>query len=128
MAPALVGATNTRLAAVCSRELERARDFGDRFGFSRVYDSYQSLLLDDTIDVVYLCTPHSLHAEQSIAAAQAGKHVLVEKPMAMSRREAETMVEASEKAGIVLGVGFHLRHHPAHKETHRLITEGSLGS
>jgi 1,5-anhydro-D-fructose reductase (1,5-anhydro-D-mannitol-forming) len=127
MAPALTRAEGTRLAAVCSRDLARAEEVARQFGFARAYDSYQQLLSDDGVDAVYICTPNSLHAEQTIAAARAGKHVLVEKPMALSVAEAEAMVEACDAAGVRLGLGFHLRHHPAHHEVRGLIADGSLG-
>lgn len=128
MAPAMSRAEGTALAAVCSRDLARAKEFAARFGFARYYDSYEALLADDAVEAVYICTPNSLHAEQTVQAARAGKHVLVEKPMALSVRDAECMVEECEKAGVRLGVGFHLRHHPAHPEARRVIAEGRLGS
>ena len=127
MAPALSRAADTRLAAVYSREAARAEETAERFGFARAYDSYAALLKDDAVDAVYICTPNSLHAEQTVQAARAGKHVLVEKPMALTRGDAEAMVEACEVADVRLGVGFHLRHHPAHREARRLIAEGHLG-
>lgn len=127
MAPALARAEDTQLAAVCSRELPRAEEVADRFGFSRAYDSYEALLQDNRVDVVYICTPNSLHAEQTIQAAEAGKHILVEKPMALRSSDAEAMVKACAAARVRLGVGFHLRHHPAHQEARRLIQEARLG-
>lgn len=127
MAPAFSRAENTRLAAVCSRELPRAQEVAKQFGFARAYDSYDKMLADDSVDAVYVCTPNSMHAEQAIAAARAGKHVLVEKPMALKSDDAEAMVEVCGAAGVRLGVGFHLRHHPAHQEARRLVQEGLLG-
>jgi 1,5-anhydro-D-fructose reductase (1,5-anhydro-D-mannitol-forming) len=127
MAPALSRAEGTTMAAVCSRDLARAEQVAAQFGFARAYDSYQQLLRDDLVDAVYICTPNALHAEQTIAAARAGKHVLVEKPMALSVADAEAMVEACDSAGVRLGVGFHLRHHPAHSEIRSLIADGRLG-
>ncbi len=127
MAPGLAKADGTRLAAVCSRDLNKAREMGQQFGFARAYESYEELLRDASVDVVYLATPNALHAEQTIQAAHAGKHVLCEKPMALSVEDAERMVEACERAGVRLGVGFHIRHHPATRETRRLMAEGELG-
>lgn len=127
MAPAFSHAADITLAAVCSRELSRAEDVAHEFGFARAYDSYEDMLLDDAVEAVYICTPNALHAEQTIKAARAGKHVLVEKPMALGRGEAEAMVDACESADVRLGVGFHLRHHPANKDARRAIAEGRLG-
>lgn len=127
MAPAAQRAAGTRLVAVCSRDLSRAREYATTFGFERAYDDYSALLEDDQVDVVYLATPNHLHARQTVQAAQAGKHVLVEKPMALSSAEAEAMVEACRRARVKLGVGFHLRHHPAHVEIRRWLREGLLG-
>lgn len=127
MVPAFARANDTRLAAVYSRSKAKAEEFAHSFGFARAYDSFESLLKDPSVDAVYVCTPHALHAEQTIQAARAGKHVLVEKPMALTVAEAEAMVEAAERAGVRLGVGFHVRHHPAQKEVGRLMAEGQLG-
>jgi len=127
MAPALSRAADTKLAAICSRELTRAQAVAERFGFARAYDSYEQFLRDETVEVVYICTPNALHADQAIRAAKAGKHVLVEKPMALTRTEGEAMIEACEVAGVRLGVGFHLRHHPAQRDARELIQSGQLG-
>jgi len=127
MAPAAQRAGNTRLVAVCSRDLARARGYATDFGFARAYDDYAELLADDEVDVVYLATPNHLHERQTIQAAQAGKHVLVEKPMALTSFSAEAMVDACKSRGVKLGVGFHLRHHPAHVEIKRLLQAGTLG-
>lgn len=127
MAPAFSRAADTTLAAVCSRELSRAEDVAHKFGFARAYDSFEEMLKDDAVEAIYICTPNALHAEQAIQAARAGKHVLVEKPMALTRAEAEAMVDACESAGVRLGVGFHLRHHPGQKDARRAIAEGRLG-
>ena len=82
---------------------------------------------DENVDVVYLATPNHLHAEQTIQAARAGKHVLVEKPMALSAIDARAMLDACHDGGVKLGVGFHLRHHPAHQKARQVLAEGQLG-
>lgn len=127
MAPAAQRATNTRLAAVCSRDISRARDYATQFNFEKAYDDYSALLADESVDVVYLATPNNLHEQQTVQAAQAGKHVLVEKPMALTSASAESMVEACHRYGVKLGVGYHLRHHQAHIEIRRLMGHGLLG-
>jgi 1,5-anhydro-D-fructose reductase (1,5-anhydro-D-mannitol-forming) len=127
MAPSAQRADETRLVAVYSRDKSRANDYAKDFGFARAYDDYSSLLADDDVDVVYLATPNHLHEQQTIQAAEAGKHVLVEKPMALTNASAQRMVDACRSRGVKLGVGFHLRHHPAHIETKRLLQSGALG-
>jgi len=127
MAPSARHAENTRLVAVCSRDLARARGYAADFGFARAYDDYSAVLADDEVDVVYLATPNHLHEQQTIQAAKAGKHVLVEKPMALTSSSAEAMVDACMTHGVKLGVGFHLRHHPAHVEIKRLLQAGAIG-
>jgi 1,5-anhydro-D-fructose reductase (1,5-anhydro-D-mannitol-forming) len=126
-APAAQRAAGTRLAAVCSRDPMRAEHYRRTFEFERAYTSYADLLIDDNVDVVYLATPNHLHAEQTIQAARAGKHVLVEKPMALSAIDARAMLDACDAGGVKLGVGFHLRHHPAHQKARQLLAEGQLG-
>src|SRR3972149_3048745 len=93
----------------------------------RGYQTLESLLADPEIDVVYLATPHDLHAQQTLLCAAAGKHVLVEKPMALSVAEAASMVEACARANVNLFVGFQLRHHPAHLHAPALIAAGGIG-
>lgn len=127
MAPAGQRAQRTRLAAVCSRDLARAQEYATDFGFERAYDDYAALLRDDEVDVVYLATPNHLHEKHTIEAARAGKHVLVEKPMALTSLQAEAMVNACRQSGVKLGVGFHLRHHPAHVEIRDILRKGLLG-
>jgi predicted dehydrogenase len=112
VAPAFGTAEEARLAAVVGRDPERARSFADQYGATEVYTRYEDLLADPNIEVVYLGTPNWLHPEQTLQALDAGKHVLVEKPMALNVTDAERMVAAARQARRLLGVGFHLRHHP----------------
>jgi 1,5-anhydro-D-fructose reductase (1,5-anhydro-D-mannitol-forming) len=105
----------------------RAEEYRRTFGFERAYTSYADVLNDETVDVVYLATPNHLHGEQTMQAARAGKHVLVEKPMALSTIEARAMLDACQVGGVKLGVGFHPRHHPAHRKARQLLGEGALG-
>lgn len=127
MAPAARIAKDTRLVAVCSRDLGRAQTYAADFGFERAYGNYSELLEDDEVDVVYLATPNNLHESQTVQAAQAGKHVLVEKPMALTSAGAQLMVDACRENGVKLGVGFHLRHHPAHVQLRDALRAGRLG-
>jgi predicted dehydrogenase len=93
----------------------------------RVIDGYEALLADPEVDAVVLATPHSAHAGQVIAAAEAGKHVFCEKPFALSKHDAETAVAAVRKAGVTLGVGYNRRFHPEMTKLRRRIRSGDLG-
>jgi predicted dehydrogenase len=90
--------------------------------------SFATVLADPEIDAVILCTPHSLHTEQVLAAAAAEKHVFCEKPLALKRADAERSVEACRKAGVVLGIGHERRYEPAVQEVVQLIRGGALGT
>ena len=127
MAPAITSADDTELVAVYSRDIGRANEFASRHGAGAAYDSLEALLGDSRVDVVYIASPNHLHAHTSVMAARAGKHILVEKPMAVSVEESVEMVRTCSAQGVKLGVGFHVRHHPGHEETRRLIAEGVLG-
>jgi 1,5-anhydro-D-fructose reductase (1,5-anhydro-D-mannitol-forming) len=127
MAPAINKARNSRLVAVMSRDLERARAFAARHGAPRAYDSLEAVLSDPDVQAVYIASPNYLHAEQTLAAVRAGKHVLVEKPMALTVEDGRRMVAAARQAGVKLGVAFHCRHHPAHREARQVVRSGALG-
>jgi 1,5-anhydro-D-fructose reductase (1,5-anhydro-D-mannitol-forming) len=86
-----------------------------------------AILTSDDVDVVYIASPNHLHALHTIEAAKARKHVLVEKPMALQAEDASAMIAAARQYGVKLGVGFHLRHHPAHRHIRDLIAAGFLG-
>ena len=120
-------AENAFLAAVCSRDPARAAAFASRHSVPCGYGSYDAMLADPAVAAVYICSPNALHAPQAIAAARAGKHVFCEKPMALTVRECEEMITACRQAGVRLGVGYHLRQHPAHREVRRLVASGRLG-
>lgn len=92
-----------------------------------LYDSYEKLLADPQIHAVVLATPHSLHVEQVIAAAKAGKHVFCEKPFALTLEEAKKAVEAVEQAGVTLGLGYNRRWHPEMTKLRQQIESGELG-
>ena len=127
IAPALEKAANTQLVAVCSRSMERAKNFATEHGVERAYDSLEKMLEDPELDVLYVATPNNLHTQHTIQAAQAGKHVLCEKPMALTEAECERMIEACHKNKVKLGIDFQNRYHPAHVVAHRLIKDGEIG-
>jgi predicted dehydrogenase len=127
MAPGLKLAAGSDLYAVQCRTLEKAQAFAARHGAQKAYDSIEALLDDAGIDAVYIATPNSLHAPHTIAAARAGKHVLCEKPMATTIRDAEAMIGACDRHGVTLGVVFQNRYHHAHLEARRHVASGALG-
>jgi predicted dehydrogenase len=103
------------------------RSLADRFGLA-LTDVYAEVLADPAIDAVALATPHSQHAAQIAAAAQAGKHVFVEKPFTLTRADAERAVAACSTAGITLHVGFNRRYAPAYAGMMRRIADGEIGA
>jgi 1,5-anhydro-D-fructose reductase (1,5-anhydro-D-mannitol-forming) len=112
---------------VVSRDQGRAEAFAANHGAALATTSYDELLSRPDVHVVYVATPNDLHPEQVLAAAAAGKHVLCEKPLALTVGAAREMVEACRRAGVKLGTGFHIRHHVAHQEAKRLIEGGEIG-
>jgi len=127
MGSALTLAANTKLVAVCDCNVERAKSFAVKYGVKQSYDSLGKMLEDPELDVLYIATPNSLHAQQTIEAAEAGKHVLCEKPMALTEADCERMIETCNKNKVKLAINFQNRYHPAHVEAHRLIRAGEVG-
>ncbi|MDE2843335.1 MAG: Gfo/Idh/MocA family oxidoreductase [Chloroflexota bacterium] len=127
IAPAINAAEGAELVAVYSRDQGRAEAFAQRHGASAAYSSLDSLLNDSRVDGVFISSPNSLHAGQAVQAARAGKHVLSEKPMTTTLRDALDMVRACRDRGVKLGVGFELRHNPGHILARDLVRDGSLG-
>jgi predicted dehydrogenase len=125
--PAMSGSELSHVAAIASRSAERARDTADSLGIPKSYGSYEELLADSEIEAVYVPLPNHLHPEWSIAAAEAGKHVLCEKPLATSTEVAAEMIDAAERSGVKLMEAFMYRLHPLWIEVRRLIAEGAIG-
>jgi predicted dehydrogenase len=115
------------VVAIAAREPERAYRFAARHDVPRVHRSYEALLADPEIDAVYNPLPNSLHAPWTIAALEAGKHVLCEKPFAASVAEAEAMAEAAARTGRVLVEAFHYRYHPLFARLQAIVAAGELG-
>jgi len=115
------------LVAAVSRDRSRADAFAAQHGAKRAYTDYADLLRDRDVNIIYIATPNAQHAEQALAAARAGKHVLCEKPLALSVSDARRMVEAFEAAGLKLGTQFQTRHHTAFVETKRLLEQRAIG-
>jgi predicted dehydrogenase len=115
------------LKAVCARNAENAQAFADKWGYESVETDWRALLARDDIDAVDICVPNNLHKEISIAAAEAGKTILCEKPLAMNTAEGEEMCQAVEKAGVPNIVWYNYRRVPAVSLAKQLIDEGRLG-
>jgi D-xylose 1-dehydrogenase (NADP+, D-xylono-1,5-lactone-forming) len=124
---ALRESTVARVVAVASRDGARAAAIAVELGSARAYGAYIDLLADPEVDAVYIGLPNSMHAEWSIACARAGKHVLCEKPLAVSRAEAETMFAAAREAGVWLMEAFMYRFHPQTLKVQELIAAGAIG-
>jgi 1,5-anhydro-D-fructose reductase (1,5-anhydro-D-mannitol-forming) len=127
IAPAITWQRDSELVAVTSRSGERAERFARRHGALRTHGDLDALLADEAVDVVYIATPNALHAEQALAALHAGKHVLVDKPMALSVADGRAMVDTAEAAGLALGVGFQLRHKATNLAGRDAIADGAIG-
>ncbi len=125
--PAVRGSRNGVLAGIAARDENRARDWAGRFGFLKSHRTYQELIEDPGIDAVYNPLPNDLHAEWSIRALRAGKHVLCEKPLAMNALEVRAMIGAAEGGGVLLMEGFMYKFHPQTEKTLALIREGKIG-
>jgi predicted dehydrogenase len=115
------------VVAVAARDPARAARFAARHGIPRVHPSYEALLADPDVDAVYNPLPNALHARWTIAALEAGKHVLCEKPFAASVAEAERMAAAATRTGRVLVEAFHYRYHPLFARLRAIVTGGELG-
>lgn len=120
-----------RVSTVCARDLEKAEAFAAQNvmarGTRRHFADVREFLADPEIDAVIVATPDALHREHAIAAMRAGKHLLVEKPMALSKRDAEDMARVAQHCGVRLGVGFHLRHHAGHRALREALRVGAVG-
>ena len=127
MAPAIAAAPGHELAAVSRRELDAAQRFGERHGARRAYDGVEALLDDGQVNAVYVATPPHLHSRETVLAAEAGKHVLCEKPMAMTTAEAREMIEACRANGVLLTVCHYQRFNARHQRIKRLVEAGAIG-
>ena len=125
--PGILAADRCEIVAIGSRDQVRGRAAAERHGIARVHGSYADLLADPDVDAVYIPLPNHLHAEWTLAAAWAGKHVLCEKPLAMTASDAERMIEGCEKAGVVLMEAFMYRLHPSWVAVRELVAGGRIG-
>jgi predicted dehydrogenase len=124
--PALRGSERCLLAAVASRQPDKGAAYAREWGIPRVL-GYEEMLDDRAIDVVYIPLPNSLHAEWTVRAARAGKHVLCEKPLALSVEDVDAVEAAARAAGVVVTEGFMYRHHPQTRRVKELVQSGAVG-
>ena len=125
--PGMHKAKRCRVVAIASRDGERASRAAKELGIPNVHGSYEGLLADPEVDAVYIPLPNHLHAEWTLAAARAGKHVLCEKPLALTAAEAERMVVACRDAGVRLMEAFMYRLHPSWEAVVQLVRSGRIG-
>jgi predicted dehydrogenase len=125
--PAMGGGEWSEVSAIASRDLAKARQAASLLGIPKAYGSYEELLADPEIEAVYNPLPNHLHVPWSIKAAEAGKHVLCEKPLSLTVREAVSLCEARDRTGVKIGEAFMVRTHPQWLRTLELIESGRIG-
>ncbi|MDQ2840210.1 MAG: Gfo/Idh/MocA family oxidoreductase [Acidobacteriota bacterium] len=125
--PAMKGCTRGEVVAIASRDIGRARRAADELGISAAYGSYEELLADGGVDAVYNPLPNHLHVPWSIKAAEAGKHVLCEKPIALSVIEAQELIETRNRTGVKIGEAFMVRTHPQWLRAREIVRSGEIG-
>jgi predicted dehydrogenase len=125
--PAIQRAKNCEVVAIASRSSAQAEAAAARLAIPDAYPSYEALLDADEVDAVYIPLPNNLHREWTIKAAEAGKHVLCEKPIALDSAQAEEMAAACREAGVKFEEAFMYRHHPTWVEAVRLLGSGAIG-
>ncbi len=125
--PAIRASQRSELVAVGSRSLETGQQFAKKWGVPRVHASYEELLADRDVDVIYIPLPNHLHTEWTIKAMQAGKHVLVEKPLALTTAEVQAIGAAAKATGMKVAEAFMYRHHPKTLKVQELVAAGAIG-
>ena len=115
------------LAAICDIDEERLKAAGEKFGVKTLYTDYRDILKDDSIEAVLVATPDQLHREMTIAALESGKHVLCEKPMALSLEDCRAMIDASKRTGKKLMIGQICRYTPGFIAAKKLVEDGEIG-
>lgn len=127
VAPAARAADGLEAVACAASRPTNAERFAREYEIPHAHADFEAMLADEDVDAVYLGTPNGLHGPQALAALAAGKHVLVEKPMALDVAEAVAMSEEATARGLILGIGFHLRHHDVFRELKRRLDAGEIG-
>lgn len=125
--PAMQRGARSEVVAIASRDLEKARRAAANLGIPKAYGSYEALLEDPEIDAVYIPLPNHLHVPWSIRAAEAGKHVLCEKPISLTVRECSALIDARNRTGVKIGEAFMVRTHPQWLRARELARSGKIG-
>ena len=126
--PAMQRSPWCEITAIASRGLSKAKQAADELNIPNAYGSYEELLADDTVEAVYNPLPNHLHVPWTVKAAEAGKHVLCEKPIALNATEASKLIDVRDRTGVRIQEAFMVRTHPQWLETRRLIHSGRIGS
>ncbi len=125
--PPLRASKRNVLAAVASRSLEKVKAYAREHKIPRAFGSYNEVLEDTEIDVIYISLPNHLHAKWAIRAVEAGKHVLCEKPLALSTIEVDALIQASQASGRIITEAFMYRHHPQTLKVQEMVSGGKIG-
>jgi len=125
--PAMQKSDWSEIAAIASRELSKAERAAQALGIPKAYGSYEELLADPTIEAIYNPLPNNLHVPWSIRAAEAGKHVLCEKPLSVTAEEAKILLAVRDRTGVKIGEAFMVRTHPRWLRTRELVRAGRIG-
>jgi len=126
--PAINKSENSELIAVCSRSESKAKEWAKQFGAKKAYSDYSRMIRDPEIDVIDITTPNFLHCEETVLAAEQGKNVFCEKPMAPTVKECEEMIAACKKNHVKLMIGYMLRFKPHHIKIRELMKSGEFGT
>jgi predicted dehydrogenase len=125
--PAMQKGEWSEVVGIASRDLNRASEAASRLGIRKAFGSYEEVLADPNVEAIYNPLPNSLHVEWSIRAAEAGKHVLCEKPVAMNMAECRTLIAARDRTGVKIGEAFMVRTHPQWLRARDLVGSGEIG-
>ena len=125
--PAILEAKGASLKAIASRNIKKARELAHHFGAPLSFGNYEDLLSSKEIDAVYIPLPTSSHVEWSVKAAQMGKHVLCEKPIALNAIDIDKLIQVAEDTGVIISEAFMVTYHPQWIKIKKLLAEGSIG-
>src|SRR5579885_3875492 len=126
--PGMQKSSRCEIAAIASRDLARAKAAAEQLGIQKAYGSYEELLKDPSIDAIYNPLPNHLHVPWSVRAAEAGKHVLCEKPVGMNAAEVRELIAARDRTGVVIGEAFMVQTHPQWVRATQVVREGRIGT
>ncbi|MDF2668828.1 MAG: oxidoreductase, glucose--fructoseoxidoreductase [Paenibacillus sp.] len=125
--PGLLKAANAQLVAVMSPTMGKAEAIRAKYNAARAFSNIEDLLADPEVQAVYIASPVKFHKEQAIQAALAGKHILIEKPVALTAADAEEIAVVCKEQGVQLGVGYMMRYHTHHRTMKQLVEQGTIG-